>query len=278
MQMDDIRIAAVCMHAPLGEVEKNLDRIESLVSEASGEGASIVCFPELSVTGYTLKRPADVYKGAAPDKIMDRLVELAREARLVLIAGLIEVSDAKKPYITQVIAGPEGLIGLYRKTHLSPAEKGVYQAGQDIEVYNFGNITFGVALCYETHFPEISAVLALKGADILFFPHASPRGDPKGKFQSWMRHLPARAFDNGVFVVACNQAGKTVEGFSFPGVALVLGPDGQILEKYAGTGGEILFADLKADHLQEIRQHRMKYFIPQRRPGLYRKIVEDYPG
>lgn len=275
--MDDFRIAAVCMHAPLGEVEKNLDRIESLVFEASGKGASIVCFPELSVTGYTLKRPAEVYKGPAADKIMDRLVELAREAHLVLIAGLIEVSDAKKPYITQVIAGPEGLIGLYRKTHLSPAEKGVYQAGQDIEVYNFGNTTFGVALCYETHFPEISAVLALMGADILFFPHASPRGDPKGKFQSWMRHLPARAFDNGVFVVACNQVGSNSDDFLFPGVALVLGPDGKILAKYTGREERILFADLKADCLQDVRLHRMKYFIPQRRPGLYIKIVEDYP-
>jgi len=276
--MDDCRIAAVCMHAPLGEVGKNLDRIEALVSEASGEGASIVCFPELSVTGYTLKRPAEVYKGSGADKIMDRLVELARGAHLVLIAGIIEVSDAKKPYITQVIAGPEGLIGLYRKTHLSPAEKGVYQAGQDIEVYNFGNTTFGVALCYETHFPEISAILALKGADILFFPHASPRGDPKGKFQSWMRHLPARAFDNGVFVVACNQVGSNSDGFLFPGVALVLGPDGKILAKYTGREEKILFVDLKADYLEDVRLHRMKYFIPQRRPGLYDKIVEDYPG
>ena len=275
--MDDLRIAAVCMHAPLGEVEKNLDRIESLVSEASREGANIVCFPELSVTGYTLKPPAEIYKRPATDKIMDRLIELAREAHLVIIAGLIEISDTKKPYITQVIAGPEGLIGLYRKTHLSSAEKGVYQAGQDIEVYNFGNITFGVALCYETHFPEISAVLALMGADILFFPHASPRGDPKGKFQSWMRHLPARAFDNGVFVVACNQVGSNSDDLLFPGVALVLGPDGQILAKYTGREERILFADLKADHLQGIREHRMKYFIPQRRPGLYRKIVEDYP-
>ncbi|MFH1292891.1 MAG: nitrilase-related carbon-nitrogen hydrolase [Pseudomonadota bacterium] len=276
--MDDLRIAAVCMHAPLGEVEKNLDRIESLVSEASGEGASIVCFPELSVTGYTLKPPAEVYQGPDADTIMDRLVELAREAHLVLIAGLIEVSDVKKPYITQVIAGPEGLIGLYRKTHLSPAEKRVYQAGQNIEVYNFGNTTFGVALCYETHFPEISAVLALMGADILFFPHASPRGDPKGKFQSWMRHLPARAFDNGVFIVACNQVGSNSDGFLFPGVALVLGPDGQILAKYTGREERIIFADLKADYLEDVRLHRMKYFIPQRRPGLYTKIVEDYPG
>jgi N-carbamoylputrescine amidase len=276
--MDDLRIAAVCMHAPLGEVEKNLDHMASLISEASEEGASIVCFPELSVTGYTLKRSAEVCGGAAADKIMDRLVGLAREARLVLIAGFIEVSDAKRPYITQVIAGPEGLIGLYRKTHLSPAEKDVYQAGQDIEVYNFGNTTFGVALCYETHFPEISAVLALKGADILFFPHASPRGDPKGKFQSWMRHLPARAFDNGVFVVACNQVGNNKDAFLYPGVALVLGPDGQILTQYTGREERIVFADLKADYLKDVRQHRMKYFIPQRRPVLYKRIVADYPS
>lgn len=276
--MDDLRIAAVCMHAPLGEVEKNLDRIESFVSEASGEGARIVCFPELSVTGYTLKRLTEVLKGPGAVKIMDRLVELAREAHLVIIAGLIEVSGSQKPFITQVIAGPEGLIGLYKKTHLSPAEKGVYQAGQNIEAYNFRDTTFGVALCYETHFPDISSVLALMGADILFFPHASPRGDPRGKFQSWMRHLPARAFDNGVFIVACNQVGSNSDDFLFPGVALVLGPDGQILAKYTGGEERILFADLKADYLQDVRHHRMKYFIPQRRPGLYQKIVEDYPG
>ena len=275
--MDDIRIAAVCMHAPLGEVDKNLDRIGFLVNEAAGNGASIVCLPELSVTGYTLNRPADVFKGPAADKIMDRLVELARETHLVVIAGFIEVLDAKKPYITQVIAGPEGLIGLYRKTHLSPAEKDGYQAGQDIEVYNFGNTTFGIALCYETHFPEISAVLALMGADILFFPHASPWGDPKRKFQSWMRHLPARAFDNGVFIVACNQVGRNKDAFLFPGVALVLGPDGQILTQYTGGEEKIVFADLKSDYLQDVRQHRMKYFIPHRRPDLYKKIAENYP-
>ena len=93
-----------------------------------------------------------------------------------------------------------------------------------------------------------------------------------------MRHLPARAFDNGVFIVACNQVGSNSDDFLFPGVALVLGPDGKILAKYTGREERILFADLKADCLQDVRLHRMKYFIPQRRPGLYRKIVEDYPG
>jgi predicted amidohydrolase len=275
--MDDLRVAAVCMNAEVGKVKKNLDRIESFVLEASVKRAKIICFPELSVTGYTLKRPTEVYNSYVPMKATDRLIQMAKDANVVVIAGVIELSPGKKPYIVQVVAGPEGLMGLYRKTHLSPAEKEIYQAGQEIKPYSFRKTTFGVEICYEAHFPEISTILSLMGADILFFPHASPKGDPKGKWQSWLRHLPGRAFDNGVFVVACNQVGKTVEGLSFPGVALVLGPDGQTLDKYVGTGEGILFADLKADHLREIRQHRMKYFIPQRRPDLYKKIVKYDP-
>ncbi|MCP4682455.1 MAG: hypothetical protein GY864_08995 [Desulfobacterales bacterium] len=271
--MDDLKVAAVCMNAAAGKVEENLDRIQSFVLEAAGEDADIICFPELSVTGYILKNPLDAYKGPDPNKVIDRLVGMAREAGLILVAGLIEPSGEAKPYITQVIAGPGGLIGFYRKSHLSPSEKDIYQAGQVIQVFSYQNTTFGVQLCYEAHFPEISTIMALMGADIFFVPHASPRGTPEKKLQSWLRHLKARAFDNGVFVVACNQAGKTGEGFLFPGVALVLGPDGEVLAQYIGNEENILFADLAAEALINTREHRMKYFLPQRRPELYKDIL-----
>jgi len=272
--MDDLKVAAVCMNAAPGKVEKNLARIQSVVLEASREGANIVCFPELSVTGYTLKNPLDIYNQLDSNKAIDQLVRMAQDARLVLIAGLIENASEKGPFITQVVAGPKGLIGLYRKTHLSPHEKKIYTAGDRITVYSSENTSFGVQLCYEAHFPEISTIMALKNADILFMPHASPRGDAKGKLGSWLRHLKARAFDNGVYVVACNQVGNTDEGFSFPGVAVVLGPDGQVLAKHAGETETILYSVLNAGMLQDVRQHRMKYFIPQRRPGLYGRIIQ----
>jgi len=267
-------VAAVCMNAPHGRIEKNLERIQAFVFEAAHKGADMVCFPELCVTGYVLKHPEKVYKTVGPAKIKDHLIHIARKAGVVLIAGLIEVSAGEKPFISQAVIGPKGLIGLYRKTHLSPAEQDVYQAGQKIETFSYGDTTFGVQLCYEAHFPEISTLLALMGADILFMPHASPRGNPMEKLESWLRHLTARAFDNGVFLVTCNQAGRTTgDGFSFPGVALVLGPDGRILARYRGEREKILFAELKADMLQDIRQHRMKYFLPYRRPELYMKLV-----
>jgi N-carbamoylputrescine amidase len=273
--MDDLKVAAVCMNAAPGEVEKNLDRIESFVYEASAQQADIICFPEFSVTGYTLKRLRDITNKLDSKKAIERLVRMAQEAHLVIISGLIETSEGEKPYITQIIVGPEGVLGLHRKTHLSPLEKDFYQAGKEIKVFSCSNTTFGLQLCYEAHFPELTTIMALKGADVIFAPHASPRGDPQGKLQSWLRHLPARSFDNSVFLVACNQVGKTNEGFSFPGVVFASGPDGRILARYAGDEEKIIFTELKADLLQDVRQHRMKYFLPHRKPELYDRLIEN---
>jgi len=233
----------------------------------------MVCFPELCVTGYLLKNPEEVTKTTDPAKIRDHLIQIARKSGVVVMAGFIEISKGKKPFISQLVTGPKGLIGTYRKTHLSPAEQDIYQPGEKIETFSHKGTTFGVQLCYEAHFPEISTLAAIMGAEILFMPHASPRGTPMEKLESWLRHLTARAFDNGVFLVACNQVGKNDEGLSFPGIALILGPDGRILAKYRGKGEKILFAELKSDMLEDIRRHRMKYFLPHRRPDLYKKLA-----
>jgi N-carbamoylputrescine amidase len=208
-------------------------------------------------------------------EIVDRVVEMAREKELIIIVGTIEPSQEDRPYISQIVAGPDGLLGLYRKTHLSPQEKKWYLAGEKIDVFRYDDISFGVQLCYEAHFPEISTVMALKGGDIIFLPHASPRGSPPEKLESWTRHLKARAFDNGLFVVACNQVGKSRMGLSFPGVSLVLGPDGKLLNRYAGEAERLLVADLKKEALHSIRDHKMKYFLPRRRPELYEAILNN---
>jgi N-carbamoylputrescine amidase len=100
-------------------------------------------------------------------------------------------------------------------------------------------------------------------------PHASPRGTPQKKLESWMRHLSARAFDNGVFTVACNQVGENQKGLEFPGLAVVIGPSGnKLMDKTTDREG-MLVTDLKADDLSEVRNHKMKYFLPNRRPDLY---------
>jgi len=271
--MRDFLVAAVCMHSEPGEVEKNLERMESFVHEASERSAGAVLFPELSISGYTLKEPEKIYDVARSRMILQKIVRLAHDAKLIIMAGMVEIAQEGRQHITHAVAGPDGLLGLYRKTHLSPPEKEKYSEGDSLEVFHEGGLHFGLELCYESHFPEISTVLCLKGAEILFMPHASPRGNPEEKMKSWLRHLPGRAFDNGVFVVACNQVGKTKEGLSFPGVILALDPQGRVLESYSGMEETMVFVGLKAEVLQETRAHRMKYFIPHRRKDLYKDLV-----
>jgi N-carbamoylputrescine amidase len=101
-------------------------------------------------------------------------------------------------------------------------------------------------------------------------PHASPRGGPDTKHQSWMRHLPARAYDNGIFIVAVNQLGKNGKGLTFPGNAVILDPSGKILDKRLDDSEGLLVADLPASAWQAVRSHPMRHFFPNRRPELYK--------
>ena len=267
--MIDLKIAMVCMHSALGHIDRNLDRIGQFVETAAREGAQMICFPEAAATGYALKEPEKYCTAQDTVRIMDDLIQMGRDMKIVLIVGFVENSGGKKPYISQLITGPEGFMGVYRKTHLSPTEARIYGAGETLGVFAYGEWRFGLQLCYEAHFPEISTKMALSGADLLLIPHASPRSDPATKFDSWMRHLPARAFDNGVFVAACNPVGGNGGGLSFPGVALVLGPDGRLIKGFQGKEENVLMAVLKGETLTGIREHRMKYFLPRRRPELY---------
>jgi N-carbamoylputrescine amidase len=70
-------------------------------------------------------------------------------------------------------------------------------------------------------------------------------------------------------VVACNQTGNNQKGLNFPGLSVILDPAGRVIKKYTGGKEHIVVADLKADELKKVRGHRMRYFLPNRRPELY---------
>ena len=273
--MRDITIACICMHSEVGKVEENLERAERLMDEALSQGAEMVCLPELSVSGYVLKSPASIYDWRYCQEIIGRIVEMAKAKCILLMAGLIEIEESQGPFISQIVAGPKGLIGIYRKTHLSPMEQGNFQAGEEIKVFEYDGVTFGVQLCWEAHFPEISTLMALKGAEIILMPHASPRTGPQEKLDSWLRHMRSRAFDNAVYIAACNQVGKTSQGYTFPGVAVIINPTGQIMIQRAEKEEGLIVATLRADALKQIKTHPVRYFLPNRRPELYKPLAGE---
>ena len=267
--MKDIRIALAVVEARVGRFEQNLATMGFWAAEAGRRGAKIVCFPELNLSGYTTKVERLPASQAIPGPLTDAVGKMAVANGVTILSGMVETGEQGAVFATHVVAGPDGFLGLYRKCHIAPPEQTLLWQGNALPLFEAEGLKFGVQLCWDAHFPEAATTLALKGADALFFPHASPRGTPDEKLASWMRHLPARAFDNGVFVAAVNQAGDNGAGLGFAGCAVVIGPDGQVLaEKRDGQEG-LLLADLKAADLQRVRSHPMRYFLPHRRGDLY---------
>jgi len=272
--MRDIKIACVCMHSEVGQVERNLGQASRLIDQAMERGAEIICLPEASISGYIIHNPSTIYDAQCSESIIARITEMAKSKGVVLLAGLIEIGDSRGPFISHVVAGPEGLIGIYRKTHLSPMEQGSFQAGENLEVFEYDEVAFGIQLCWEAHFPEISTVMALKGAELIFMPHASPRTSPQEKLGSWLRHMRSRAFDNALYIAACNQVGQTREDYVFPGVAVIIAPSGQVIVQRAEEREGMVVGQLRADEIERIKSHRLRFFLPSRRPELYKLLVQ----
>jgi predicted amidohydrolase len=267
--MISVRIAAVVFNSPRGNARANLDRMEAWVTGARAKGAAIVCFPELNITGYGTDAGVQEDAEPVPGPLTERLCAMAARHGLVILAGLAEQAGDGRIYASHLAVAPAGLLGRYRKLHIAPPEQPVFSAGDRAPIFEACGIRFGIQLCYDAHFPELSTRMALDGADVIFMPHASPRGTPAQKRSSWMRHLPARAFDNGVFVVACNQTGDNGSGLRFPGIATVIGPNGRVIAETTSGIESLLVADLKAEDLAAVRQHPMRYFLPRRRPDLF---------
>jgi predicted amidohydrolase len=268
--MQDIKIAAITSEAIVGEMDRNLANTIEWSQKAKAAGAELVCFPELNITGYCNRSEMAEIAQPIPGPVSRKLSQLSKAEGIIILAGMAEHNQHGMPFASHCVFMPDGRVLTYRKVHIAPPEKKTYAPGNTIPVFTTGAITFGVQLCYDAHFPELSAAMTAKGAQVLFIPHASPRGNAEEKHHSWMRHLTARAFDNSVFVVACNQIGENCNGLSFPGNAMAIDPSGELIAKDTSPHASMLIVDLKAEDLASVRNHPMRHFFPHRRPELYR--------
>lgn len=267
--MRDIRIAAVVFHSPVGRVADNLSQMERWMTRAKQEKAEIICFPEMNITGYSTRKRMTGSAEKVPGAISEQLARMASRADMIVLAGMAEKNENGNMYASHLVVKPDGSVKVYRKLYLAPPEQSLFMPAGEVPVFDACGMRFGIQLCYDAHFPELSTHMAEKGAELIFMPHASPRGTSDDKYRSWLRHLPARAYDNSLFVIACNQTGDNGAGLVFPGVGLVIDPSGNVMDRDLSGAEGILVTDLKAKDLTRVRHHRMRYFFPNRRPGLY---------
>ncbi len=267
--MQDIRIAAVIFRSLAGQVRRNFDAMVHWIKKSKNESADIICFPELNITGYSNLQEIKKAAESVPGPITRDLSNLAKFEGIAILAGIVEKDEKGRIFSSHLVIKPDGFVGAYRKLHIAPPEQKIFTPGNTIPLFETSGVKFGIQLCYDAHFPELSTQMAINGADLIFIPHASPRGTPEEKYRSWMRHLTARAFDNSLFVVACNQTGENGKGLHFPGIAAIIGPSGDVIEKNISNEESLVVVDLKSEDLDRVRGHRMRYFLPNRRPELY---------
>jgi len=279
--MQDIRIAAVAMRSKVGETTANLARMEKFIQEAHAQGVTLICFPEMCATGYSIEDDILCHGESIPGYATDAVVRMAKTYGMVILAGVAENGQNGRLSISHFAAAPQGILGVYRKIHLGGVEQRIYQPGRRVPVFRFDGFAFGIELCYDAHFPELSTILAMEGAEAIFIPHASPLETPSEKRDRWMRYLAARAYDNSLFVVTCNQADLQRKGLPLPGVAIVLDPRGLVMEEFVGGGEGMIIANLKAGDLDEVRGNEKRFFLRHRKPEIYRDLLasmlEDVP-
>lgn len=270
--MQDLRIALVQMSSRVGDTSANLANIERFAKEAAAQKADIVCFPELCVCGYNAGDTSTPEPESLSGDSVQKLEEIGRSSGATLLAGLLERDLSGIVYNTQVICGPAGRVGHYRKTHVPTSEIGTWRHGSELPVFAHPKVRYAIEICYDSHFPEVSTVLAERGAEVLFLPHASSRSGetPEGKKKRWLRYVPARAYDNAVYVAICNQVGDNGAGRDFAGVTFVCDPQGEVVaEARSSTEEEMVIADLKASELARVRSETEFFFRHFRRPELY---------
>jgi len=291
--LDTVRVAAVAAETRPGPIERNIELIEAWTAKAAAQGAQLVLFPELSLSGFIPNHPegnheawlrralAETRRAAIGlnSRPVAALQSIAARHRVLLSAGTLE--DAGNVlYNTQLLVGPEGLVGHWRKMHVPMFEMPFYNGGQGPRVFDTPLGRIGANICFDALMPESTRLLAVQNVEIVLFPFAAdpPPRTPAGWAQWASGALRARCVENGVFGVACNYVGRVecagVEQ-TFPGGGLIVSPRGEIMAHWDTPAGEsgLLIADLKATDLQQARGE-VEYLFRFRRPELYGPLAE----
>jgi predicted amidohydrolase len=255
---DTVRVVALQVAATPGDVDGNVTAVVEL-ARVHGRDADLVVTPELVTSGYDLEllRAAGTNLAEPLDgPSVAAIADVAVDTGATIVLGLLEL-DGDAVYDSAVTISPDGAVKNYRKSHLYPPEVAVFAAGSSLDVVATPAGVIGPLICFEHAFPDIATTLAVAGASILVIPSAV--GD--GYEHLLTLRSRARAQDNQVFVVACNQSGN-----GFCGHSLIADPRGDILAD-AGAAPAVLIADLDLGAIAVERDHEPALRL--RRPALY---------
>lgn len=256
------------------------------IEKAAERKVNILSFCELFLTPFFPNQLREDYQHffiEADGPEMKKIVAKGKEHGVALVLPFSERA-ADGFYNSALVSNSRGeVLGVYRKTHM-PAffpnerpggtgsyEKMYFSPGNSLPVFDIDGHKVGIQICYDRQYPEPSRVLAIKGAEILIMPISySLYGDPEHRKEAWEIPMRARAFENGVFVVAPNRVGK--EGVrQHLGKSLIVDPEGKVIAT-AGTNAEELLVETIDLSETDLDRKRNPWWR-DRRPDLYQSLV-----
>lgn len=300
--MDTIKIATAQFEHRNGDSHYNLNSINELAAIAAGQGADVVAFHECCITGYAFARHLskeqllEIAENIPGGNSIAGLQEIAASYNITLLAGLFEKDKEDRIYNSYVCVDENGLVARHRKLH--PFIHPDLTPGNAYTTFNLYGWKCGILICYDNNIIENVRATNLLGADIIFMPHVtmctpSPRPgagfvDPalwknkeneyetlrrefnglKGR--EWlMKWLPARAYDNGMYVVFSNAIGMDDDQLK-NGCSMIIDPFGEIIAECTQLDNDVVTAILQKDTLMNAGGYRYK---KARRTELYNDII-----
>lgn len=267
----------------------NMKKAEEQIRAMAAMGAKIICTQELfnglyfaqiiDYTKYDWAEPAD---GPTNRKMM----ELAKELDVVIISCFYEYAMDGVYYNSAAVIDADGtLLGVYRKHHIPEGpqyiEKYYFTPGDSpYSVWKTKYGTFGVLICWDQWFPEATRILALKGADFVFYPSAigsEPDNPDLDTSQSWIDGVKAHGIHNNFYVCTCNRVGREYaadgSGFmEFYGRGFVSDPWGNLIAEGKRNEEDLIVAELDLDEIKRARD--ILQFHRDRRVDTYGELLK----
>ena len=276
--MSKFKVAGVQMDIAIGDPDANLSAIAKHTENAVASGAMLVVFPECTLTGYCFDTLEEAQAVAHPvdGALIRQVTDIAKQHDTHIVVGMLESADAELVYNSAVLVGPQGIVGVYRKTHLPHLGVDRFTTPGKLanQIFDINGLKIGINICYDCSFPESARVLALAGADIVVLPTNWPPGS--GRVSDIIPNT--RALENNVYFMSVNRIGNE-KGFDFIGKSKICDPLGGDVEFANHDKEAILFAEIdtqwsRKKHLVAVPGLHEVHRFKDRRPDIYGPISD----
>ncbi len=287
MTSEPLRIALVQMSCE-AEPRRNLEKALARIEEAAARGAKVICLQELFRSRYFCQsEEAGNFDLAEPipGPSTEALSAAAAARKVVVIGSLFERRAEGIYHNTAVVLDADGrLAGRYRKMHIPDDphyyEKFYFTPGDlDFTAHRTAHATVGALVCWDQWFPEAARLVALAGAQIVFYPTAIgwERGEVepvrRRQLQAWETVQRGHAIANGMFVAVVNRVGAE-DSLEFWGNSFVVDPFGEVIAHAGASAEEILIADCNLGLIEETRRNWP--FLRDRRIDAYGDLLRRF--